>query len=89
MIIDLWLVYGHWKITKNRDKQFPTDIKICGGLCRGEIISTFEDRAIRIDCGIVIDVDNELDLNEDYGIGEFVEVSGTYQIYLPNTDYDR
>lgn len=89
ILIDLWLVYGHCKLTENKNKLFPIDINKCGGLCRGEIISITQDSEVRMDCGIFIDVDNEEDLNTRYKIGKYIEVSGTYQIYFPNTKYER
>lgn len=89
MLIDLWLVYGYCKLTENKNKLFPIDINKCGGLCKGEIISINQNNELRMDCGILIDVDNEKELNDKYKIGDHVEVTGTYQIYLPNTEYDR
>ncbi|NOW83971.1 hypothetical protein B0H39_001852 [Clostridium beijerinckii] len=89
ILINLWLVYGHCKLTENKNKLFQIDLNKCGGLCRGEIISITQDSQVRIDCGIFIDVDNEEDLNSEYKIGAYVEVRGTYQIYFPNTEYDR
>lgn len=89
ILIDLWLAYGHCKLTKNKSKLLPIDVNKCGGLCRGEIVSISQDREVRIDCGILIDIDNEEELNNNYIIGEYVEVSGTYQVYFPNTEYGR
>lgn len=89
MLIDLWLVYGHCKLTENKNKLLPIDTIKSGGLCRGEIITLNQDNEVRIDCGILIDVDDEEELNNEYKIGRFVEVSGTFQIYFPNTEYDR
>jgi hypothetical protein len=89
ILVDLWLVYGHCKLTENKNKLLPIDVNKCGSLCRGEIISITQDSEVTIDCGICIDVDNEEALDSKYKIGEYVEVSGTYQIYFPNTEYDR
>ena len=89
MLIDLWLVYGHCKLTNDKNKQLPIDVNKCGGLCRGKIVSISQDREVRIDCGILIDVDDEEELSNNYITGEYVEVNGTYQIYFPNTEYNR
>jgi hypothetical protein len=88
-LIDLWLVYGDCKIIDNKIKHLPSDLHSCGGRCKGEIVNISKDGTLRIDCGILIDVDIEFGIPEKCDIGEYVEISGTYQAYLPNTDFER
>lgn len=88
-LIDLWLVYGHCKLTSNKIKNKPSDLNICGGICRGDILNISSGNELQIDCGIQIDVDNESEISEEFKIGDYIEVSGTFQIYMPHTDFER
>lgn len=85
--IDLWLVYGECKRMNDKIKKYPSSLKVCGGIISGEVISVYNENEFRIDCGIFLDVDNESDVHNWLTIGDYVEVTGTYQVYFPETDF--
>jgi len=86
--LDLWLVYGKCKKLNTCDREYPISINECGGKIKGEIVSLINKDEIRVDCGIIIDVDNELSID---GLikGDFIETAGTYQVYFPETEFSK
>lgn len=87
--IDLWLVYRECRKLNSIEKEFPKNLNVSGGTIKGEIVSLSTENEIRIDCGIIIDIDNESNTPNLLSKGDYVEVAGTYQVYFPRTEYCR
>jgi hypothetical protein len=87
--IDLWLVYGTPRKIEKKDRFFPSNLDVSGGVFKGEIVSTLSDTEFRVDCGMLIDVDSEEAINDDLQVGDFITLSGTYQVFFPGTTYER
>jgi hypothetical protein len=85
--IDLWLVWGQGKIIKNNGFKYPNDINKCGGHFEGRIINVFTEDEFTLDCGLLVDVEDEGRPN--FQVGDFVKTSGTYKIYFQGTEWTR
>lgn len=86
--VDLWFLYGKAKKINNNHKIMVTDLKIAGGKITGEIVFQFSPYEFRLDCGILIDIENDESI-EGINIGDYIETEGTYQIYFPDTVWKR
>lgn len=85
--IDLWLVYGQGIINECKEKTFPNDIKICGGIFKGIVVEVKSEDEFTLDCGLLIDVQDEG--NPNFKKGDYIKTSGTYQIYFEETNWTR
>ena len=86
--IDFWLLYGTAKQNSIPVKYVPDDLAIAGGIIKGQVTKKFSPHEFRIDCGpFEIDVLNEAAI--ELGVGDYIETKGTYQIFLPGTDYTK
>jgi len=86
--VDFWLLYGNAKKVNSNQKIMATNVNIAGGKIAGEIVSLFSPYEFRIDCGVLIDIENDNAI-KDINIGDYIEIEGTYQIYFPNTMWER
>lgn len=84
--IDLWMVIAAIKKVMDTQKLLVCDKD--EDLIRGEIKSILSNRELQVDCGILIDVENEDPIN-DFHVGDFIETNGDYQIYFPDSKWDR
>ncbi len=84
--IDLRLVYGCIEKTQIAKYSYPISDEICGGEIFGKCIEMNNKDQFRVDCGFIIDIENEVD-EESIEVGDFVRVTGTYMVYFPNTEY--
>jgi hypothetical protein len=89
MNIDLWLVYGLPKKIDKEEKTYPSDTRKGGGTFRGRVISIMNEDEFRLDCGLYIDVDSEIQLDRKIKVGDYIEITGTYQVFFPETKYER
>jgi hypothetical protein len=87
--IDLWLVYGTPRRIEKEERFFPLNLDISGGVFKEKIVSILSDNEFRVDCGIFIDVDSEEPIKDDLQVGDFITISGTYQVFFPGTIYER
>ena len=88
ILVDLWLFYGSPKHSLFTEKQLVESSDVVGGVLRGQVTAVFNSREFRIDCGAVeIDILHEQPL--EFSKNEYVEVSGCYYIFLPNTEYSK
>jgi hypothetical protein len=86
VLLDLWLVIG--KVTKINEFKKAFGYSIDGDRLRGEVKSVFSNRELRVDCGISIDVENEKPFSE-INVGDYIETTGDFQVYFPETEWDR
>ncbi|MEA4883985.1 MAG: hypothetical protein VB144_10105 [Clostridia bacterium] len=86
--VDLWHVYGKAVKIYAAHKAFPTPPDVAGGTIRGQIIDVMSPTEFRVDCGLLMDVENRTEL-KGIAPGDFIEIRGTYQVYFPGTEWDR
>jgi hypothetical protein len=87
--VDLWLVYGTPRRIEKEECFLPSNIDVNGGIFKGKIVSILSNTEFRIDCGILIDIDSEKAMMDDFQVGDFIAISGTYQVFFPGTIYER
>ena len=86
--VDIWLLDGKAKIMNIPSKQHPNNPKIAGGIIEGQVKAVFSSQEFRIDSGLLeIDIGNDepIELREN----DFIETSGTYQIFFPGTEWSK
>ena len=84
--IDLKVVYGNYNLIDQKIKSYPDNLEISGGDFRGEIVKSNSEDSFLIDCGFLIDIENESKTGL-FKIGDYIKTSGTYQVYFPDTEY--
>lgn len=86
--VDLWLFDSNARISQTPLREIRHDSNSSGRLIKGQVKKCFTQYEFRVDCGpFEIDVLNEIPI--DLCIGEYIETRGSYQIFLPSTDYTK
>ena len=88
VLVDLWHVYGAAVRIDIAQRAFPTPPDVAGGTIRGQVVDVMSPTEFRVDCGLLIDVENRTEL-KGVAAGDFIETRGTYQVYFPGTVWDR
>lgn len=88
MYIDIWLLDGYGQKVDKKDLSFYTMPQKVEGNILGKVISVFTENEYRLDCGpLLMDVEDEENINLKRN--EYIYIEGIFQIYFPNSDFDR
>ncbi|MEA4884459.1 MAG: hypothetical protein VB144_12555 [Clostridia bacterium] len=88
IVVDLWHVWGHAVKADVAQKAFVTSPSLDTATIRGQVVDVMSLTEFRVDCGMLIDVDNR-DGSEEIAPGDIIETSGCCQIYFPGTEWDK
>jgi hypothetical protein len=87
--VDLWLVYGTPRKIDLLEMNYPIGTQKAGGTYRGIITNIINEEEFILDCGLKIDVSSEIKLTSEFKVGEFIEITGTYQAFFPKTKFSK
>jgi hypothetical protein len=88
ILVDLWHVYGNAVKNDVVQKAFITSPSTSTATVRGQVVEIASPVEFRVDCGILIDIDNR-DGSERIAMGDSIETCGCCKIYFPKTEWNR